>query len=448
MAQARSAPNPAPESAATGPAGAPHCNRLAIESVSREHLADDFLRVRRATERLAQPLSAEDQNIQSMAEASPVKWHRAHTSWFFEAFVLDVHDDRWESPDAAFLYLYNSYYNGIGDQYPRPQRGLISRPDVEEVTAYRERVEQAVLALIERCPESEWRELAGLIRLGLNHEQQHQELIVTDLKHGFSHNPLWPSWAPSPPVASHRASPLEWHRFEGGVHYIGFDAEGFCFDNERPRHRTVIEPFEIASRPVTCGEYLAFIEDGGYERSELWLSDGWAWARENGISAPLYWHQLDGDWYLYTNGGLRALDPEETLAHVSFYEAFAFAQWAGARLPTESEWEHAVAGAVGQPGHFSESGRLHPGTPPHGNGLVAALGDVWEWTASSYAPYPGFRAPPGAVGEYNGKFMANQMVLRGGSCATPRGHVRPTYRNFFYPPDRWQFSGVRLARDA
>lgn len=448
MAQARSEPNTGPETATTGPVGVPHCNRLAIESVSREHLADDFLRVRQATERLAESLSAEDQNIQSMAEASPVKWHRAHTSWFFEAFVLDAHDERWESPDDIFLYLYNSYYNGIGDQYPRPQRGLISRPDAEQVAAYRKRVEHAILGLIERCPEASWGDLAGLIRLGLNHEQQHQELIVTDLKHGFSHNPLWPAWTPEPEASEADRPPLRWHRFQGGVCHIGFDTEGFCFDNEQPRHRTVIEPFEIASRPVTCGEYLAFIEDGGYERSELWLSDGWAWAREGEITAPLYWHHLDGAWYLYTNGGLRMLDPEETLAHISFYEAFAYAQWAGARLPSEAEWEHAVACAGGQPGQFSESGRLHPGVSRDGDGLAGAFGDVWEWTASSYAPYPGFQAPAGAVGEYNGKFMANQMVLRGGSCATPQGHVRRTYRNFFYPPDRWQFSGLRLARDA
>ncbi len=430
---------------------APACNELAVEEISREQLLSDFRAVRAATERLAAGLTAEDQNIQSMAGASPVKWHRAHTTWFFETFVLKPYDPAWREIDPTWAYLFNSYYNGVGEQYPRPQRGLISRPDVEEVGRYRSVVDQAIMELIERAPGKRWIELAAIVRLGLNHEQQHQELIATDLKHGFSFNPLHPAWTDLPPAARQPAAELRWIGYEERIAEIGAVDDGrYCFDNELPRHREVVEAFEIASRPVTCGEFIAFIEDGGYRNVDLWLSDGWAWMQETGTRAPLYWQQGDdGRWWQYTLGGLRPVDEQETLAHVSFYEAFAYAQWAGGRLPTEAEWEIAAESANGN-GPFAEDERFHPaavtGTP---TGSPAAMfGNVWEWTASSYAPYPGFEAPPGAVGEYNGKFMANQMVLRGGSCATPRGHIRATYRNFFYPPDRWQFSGIRLARRA
>jgi ergothioneine biosynthesis protein EgtB len=311
-------------------------------------------------------------------------------------------------------------------------------------------VDQAVVELIERAPAERWTELAAIIRLGLNHEQQHQELIATDLKHAFSHNPLGPAWTECPSTARGMALPLEWIGFEERIAEIGAADDGrYCFDNETPRHREVVEAFELASRPVTCGEYIAFMEDGGYGNVDLWLSDGWTWLQETGTRAPLYWRKGDdGRWWHYTLGGLRPVDEQEPLAHVSFYEAFAYAQWAGARLPTEAEWEVAAALSAGCPGPFAEDGRFHPAavTEATAGSPAGMFGNVWEWTSSSYAPYPGFAAPPGAVGEYNGKFMANQMVLRGGSCATPRGHVRATYRNFFYPPDRWQFSGIRLAR--
>lgn len=429
----------------------PLCNDLAPDAIDRKLLADDFHSVREVTEALAARLSPEDQNLQSMPEASPVKWHRAHTTWFFETFVLRVHDRRWRESDPIWHYLFNSYYNGVGDQYPRPRRGLISRPDVTEIAGYRHRVDEAMVALIESAPEADWHELAEIVRLGLNHEQQHQELIATDLKHGFASNPLHPAWTERPATAGTEAAAPVWLGFDERIADIGAAEDGrFCFDNEMPRHREMVEAFELASQPVTCGEYLSFIEDGGYERPDLWLSDGWAWLEESGTRAPLYWRKgEDEHWWLYTLGGLRRVDPHEPVAHVSFYEACAYAQWAGARLPTEAEWETAAVSAAQRDGPFAEDGRFHPAAadPDLAQETLSGLfGNVWEWTASSYAPYPGFAAPPGAVGEYNGKFMVNQMVLRGGSCATPTGHIRPTYRNFFYPPDRWQFSGFRLAR--
>ncbi|NBB92386.1 MAG: ergothioneine biosynthesis protein EgtB [Gammaproteobacteria bacterium] len=437
---------------ATGASAPPACNRLTVESITRDQLADDYRRVRGATEALTDGLSAEDQNLQSMPEASPVKWHRAHSSWFFESFVLADLDSGWKPVDPSYSYLFNSYYNGIGAQFPRPQRGLISRPDVAAVTEYRQAVDEALIALISDCPDSRWLDLARLVRLGLNHEQQHQELVVTDLKHCFSHNPLYPPWS-SCPASGGDVAAVDWLGFEERIAEIGAADDGrYCFDNETPRHRQVVPAFELASRPVACGEYLAFIEDGGYDDPDLWLSDGWTWLQDSGTRAPLYWQRDDdGRWWLYTLGGLRPVDPRETLVHVSFYEAFAYARWAGARLPTEAEWEVAASSVDDAPGPLAEQGRFHPGPADSretDGSTCGLIGNVWEWTASSYAPYPGFKAAPGAVGEYNGKFMANQMVLRGGSCATPAGHVRPTYRNFFYPPDRWQFSGIRLARDA
>lgn len=428
----------------------PVCNDLDIEDVSREQLADDFRSVRAATEGLAASLSPEDQNLQSMDCASPAKWHRAHTTWFFEAFVLKPHDDSWREVDPTWNYLFNSYYNGVGNQYPRPKRSLISRPDVQEVGRYRDAVDDAVLELIERASEGTWRDLAPIIRLGLNHEQQHQELLATDLKHGFAQNPLPPAWTECPAPGEAEPPPHRWIAFGERIAEIGACEDGrYCFDNELPRHREVVEAFDLASRPVTCGEYLAFMEDGGYDNPDLWLSDGWAWLKETGVRAPMYWRRgEDGQWWLYTLGGLRRLDPGETLAHVSFYEAFAYAQWVGARLPTEAEWEVAATSTADRSGPFAEEGRFHPAAASSAStdSFESLFGNVWEWTSSSYSPYPGFVAPPGALGEYNGKFMVNQMVLRGGSCATPAGHVRATYRNFFYPPDRWQFSGIRLAR--
>jgi ergothioneine biosynthesis protein EgtB len=419
-------------------------NHTRLDCHSPSSLARAYQAVRADTEQLAAPLTAEDQNLQSMPGASPIKWHRAHTSWFFETFILKPQLGGYSDFHPRFNYLYNSYYNGIGEQYPRPHRGLISRPDIEQISAYRAHVDQAMLDLLASLDGPKFHKLGPLIVLGLNHEQQHQELMVTDLKHAFSHNPLAPEWVEAPRPAGGSA-PLSWLDFNPGLTEIGSPDEYFCFDNETPAHKAWLNDFQLANRPVSCGDFLAFIEDRGYQRPELWLADGWDWVRQSQAEAPLYWSRHSDHWVLYTLGGMRRLDPHEPLCHVNFYEAAAYAQWAGARLPTEAEWEHAAA-TIAVSGHFANSGRLHPQSIA-GNGLLQMFGDVWEWTSSGYAPYPGFKPPAGAVGEYNGKFMANQVVLRGGSCATAAGHVRAGYRNFFYPADRWQFSGLRLARD-
>lgn len=414
--------------------------------IELDDLIQQFLAVRQTTERMVAGLSPEDQNLQSMPNASPLKWHRAHTTWFFETFLLHPHGHSYEPVNPHYAYLFNSYYNGIGKQFPRPQRGLMSRPDSDDVGTYREHVNQAVIELLHQASQEQRQTLANIVVLGLNHEQQHQELMVTDFKHALSFNPLAPAWTHSPEPRG-PAAEQAWIDFDGGVVSVGHDGKNFSFDNETPRHEVMLRDFQLARRPVTCGEYAEFIAAGGYHRPEFWLSDGWAFIQREGIEAPLYWRREDHGWMLHTLGCWRDLDPDEPVCHISFYEAFAFAQWAGARLPTEFEWE---AAAARQPvaGHFADSERYHPASATGSDRLVQLYGDVWEWTASSYAAYPGFRAAAGAVGEYNGKFMANQMVLRGGSCATPPGHVRATYRNFFYPGDRWQFSGLRLARDA
>jgi ergothioneine biosynthesis protein EgtB len=408
-------------------------------------LASRFHAVRAATLALAAPLSAEDCAIQSMPDASPVKWHLAHTSWFFETFVLQPHVTGYRPFDAAFRVLFKSYYNAVGDKHPRPQRGLLSRPSLAEVHAYRAHVEAAVATLLART-EPVGR-LHELLELGLQHEQQHQELILTDVKHMLSCNPLKPAYAP--PRATDDAAgapPLAWSPFAAGVVEIGHDGAGFAFDNEMPRHRHYLSAFALASRPVTNAEYLAFMADGGYRRPELWLSEGWDWLQANRVEAPLYWDD-DGGWRQFTLHGMLPLEADAPVCHVSLFEADAYARWAGARLPTEAEWEVAAAG-VPVAGHFVESGALQPRPAGRGSAALAQLfGDVWEWTQSAYAPYPGFRPAGGAIGEYNGKFMVNQYVLRGGSCASPRAHLRATYRNFFPAPARWQFSGFRLARD-
>lgn len=425
----------------------PAINDHAWSEMTTTLLRECYLSVRQTTESLASSLSAEDQNLQSMPEASPVKWHRAHTSWFFETFILASKQPGYRPFDARFTYLYNSYYNGIGEQFPRAQRSLLSRPDCDRIRAYREHVDQAMLEFLGNLDTGQGQQIAPLVALGLNHEQQHQELIVTDLKHAFSHNPAGPAFTPlAEPEGA--ATEADWVEIKGGLTRIGSSTEKFCFDNETPSHPVFVADFLLASRPVNCGEYLNFIEDGGYCRPDFWLADGWDWIRREKIKAPLYWNLDDSSdrWKVYTLGGQRELDPAESVCHISFYEAFAYAQWAGARLPSEAEWETAVS-RHSDTGHFADSGRLHPGAAKRSEGVVRMFGDVWEWTGSSYAPYPGFQPARGAVGEYNGKFMANQMVLRGGSCATPAGHIRPGYRNFFYPGDRWQFSGLRLARD-
>ncbi len=380
--------------------------------------AETFLSVRRLTEQLAEPLSPEDQTVQSMPDASPTKWHLAHTTWFFETFVLRPHAPGYRVFDPAYEYLFNSYYEAVGPRHPRPQRGMISRPGVDEIMAYRRYVSDAMAELIDRGT-GDW---PAVVELGLHHEQQHQELILMDAKHLLSLNPLRPAYRTAPPAPVAEPAPLTWTAFEGGLTAIGHDGEGFAFDNEGPRHRVWLEPFALASRPVNCAEYLAFIDDGGYRRPELWLSAGWDCVKQREWQAPLYWEKMDGAWQVFTLSGLRALQPGDPVCHLSAYEAAAFAKWAGKRLPREAEWET-------------------------GEGAVHGIGEVWEWTASPYVAYPGYREPAGAIGEYNGKFMANQMVLRGGCIATPAGHIRATYRNFFPPDARWMFGGIRLAED-
>jgi ergothioneine biosynthesis protein EgtB len=414
-------------------------------------LAAQYAAVRQATLALVAPLSAEDCQVQSMPDASPAKWHLGHTTWFFETFVLERHESGFRAFDARFRVLFNSYYHGVGAMHPRPQRGLITRPTLDEVRQWRDAVDERMLALL-AAGEAD-HDLAALTTLGLHHEQQHQELILTDLKHAFAANPARPPYAPRWPLAAIRPQPLRWIGHPGGLVEIGHDAalDGpFSFDNEGPRHRVWLEPFEIASRPVTHGEVLAFIDDGGYRRPELWLSAGWDWVRAAERRAPLYWRARDGAWSVFTLQGEVPIDAHTPVCHLSYYEADALARWAGARLPTEFEWEHAArALRGGVRGHFADRRVFHPLPPAEeaADEPVQMYGDVWEWTSSSYAAYPRFRVAEGAVGEYNGKFMCNQYVLRGGSCATPAGHVRASYRNFFPADAQWQFSGLRLARD-
>jgi len=399
--------------------------------------ADRYLEVRGLTEALAAPLSAEDQTVQSMPDVSPTKWHRAHTTWFFETFLLGPQLDGYREFHPAYGYLFNSYYETVGARYPRPHRGLVSRPGIEEIGRYRRHADAAMLDLLELRLSDD---VAALIDLGLHHEQQHQELLLMDIKHVLSLNPLRPVYRPSGASASsvRVAPPQGWIDHDGGLVEIGHEGESFAFDNESPRHTVHLAPFAIADRLVTCGEWLAFMDDGGYQRPDLWLSDGWAAVMADGWDAPLYWS--DGE--IFTLAGARPVDPAEPVCHVSYYEADAFARWSGARLPTEAEWEVVAGDRPG--GRFLDVDVLHPRPA---SDQPTLFGDVWQWTSSSYLPYPGFRPAPGAVGEYNGKFMVNQHVLRGGCCATPPGHTRTTYRNFFPPGARWPFTGVRLVRD-
>jgi len=410
---------------------------------SEPSLLHDFLAVRETSLRLCAPLSVEDHSLQPMPDASPAKWHLAHTTWFFETFVLSQYAEQFRPYHPAFRNLFNSYYNAVGERPLRALRHILSRPSLDEVHAYRSYVDEAMLHLLtlELPPEA-----IELITLGINHEQQHQELIVTDVKNGLWANPLRPPYRAQVQLESAPSRPdsLEWQRFPEGVYEIGFDGSGFAFDNEGPRHKVYVGAFRLASRLVTNGDYLEFLRDGGYSNPLLWLSDGWDCVRNNQWTAPLYWEQRDGDWWNYTMEGMQPLALNEPVCHISFYEADAFARWAGARLATEFEWEIA-ARSCPVAGNFLESGALHPQPAPGGEGLQQMFGDVWEWTASAYIPYPGFKPAAGAVGEYNSKFMCNQMVLRGGSSATPLSHIRPTYRNFFPPHARWQFMGVRLA---
>ena len=406
-----------------------------------------FEAIRRESETLAARLTPEDQSIQSMPDVSPTKWHLAHTTWFFETFVLARFDPSYRVFDPMFHYLFNSYYEAEGPRHPRPQRGLLSRPSCADVAAYREHIDGALTRLIDAAPGEVWSEIAPLIELGCHHEQQHQELILMDIKHVFSINPLLPAYQPPRRRAAGTETRLDWVKFSGGLAQMGHGGPGFAFDNETPRHRVWIEPFRLATRPVTCGEFAEFIAAGGYSEPEFWLSEGWATVQQQGWEAPAYWRAADSGWRVFTLSGEKRLDPAEPVVHVSFYEADAYAKWAGKRLPTEAEWEVAAEG-VALTGNLGDSRRYHPVADNGGPGLRQMIGDVWEWTQSPYTPYPRFRAVSGAIGEYNGKFMSNQMVLRGGAAVTPANHVRTTYRNFFPPSARWAFSGLRLAEDA
>ncbi len=426
----------------------------AAPAATPDALAEHFTRVRTASLALAAPLTAEDCQVQSMPEASPAKWHLAHVTWFFETFILERFEPGFRPFDAGYRVLFNSYYQGIGEQHPRAQRGLILRPTLEEVRRYRCDIETRLLAVLDaRAGDPA---VSELVTLGLHHEQQHQELLLTDIKHALSFSPTHAAYARRWPIASVRPQPLRWFGYEGGLVDHGHDAalDGtFCFDNETPRHRTCTAPFELASRPVTYDEYLAFIEDGGYTRPELWLSMGWDWVRAGRRRAPLYWMKVEGDegrWLNHTLQGRVEIDPHTPVCHLSYFEADAYARWAGARLPTEQEWELAARHLEAPVrGNFADRGAFHPLPAPEAavDEPVQMYGDVWEWTQSNYGAYPGYRPLPGVVGEYNGKFMCSQGVLRGGSCATPAGHVRASYRNFFPPDAQWQFSGLRLARD-
>jgi ergothioneine biosynthesis protein EgtB len=415
---------------------------------ARHSLRARYDAVRALSEAHCAPLEIEDMVVSSMPDVSPTKWHLAHTSWFFETFVLADHDRTYRSPDARYAFLFNSYYVQAGERHCRAQRGLATRPTVREVFAYRRHVDEAMCRLIDRIAGDDAHPAAPIIELGLHHEQQHQELLLTDIKHVLWTNPLRPAYRPLVAAASAAIEP-GWVAIAGGVHAIGHEGDGFSYDNEGPRHRVFLEPYRLGTRLVTNAEYLAFIDDGGYERAELWLSAGFSAAREGRWLAPLYWERdPDGGWSEFTLGGVRRLDGDalaEPVCHVSYYEADAFARWAGARLPTEFEWEIA-ARTVPVAGRFVESGNLHP-SPVGGDGLRQLYGDVWQWTGSAYVAYPGYRAAPGAIGEYNGKWMADQWVLRGASCVTPRSHARVTYRNFFPSDARWQFTGIRLADD-
>ncbi len=413
----------------------------------RDALIRQFQSVRAATEALTANLAPEDQVVQSMEDASPSKWHLAHTTWFFETFILAEFAAGYRPFDSDFAFLFNSYYETAGPRHARPRRGMVTRPSVNEVMAYRGHVTAAMAELMGNADAAQWSAIASLAELGLNHEQQHQELLLTDILHAFSCNPVRPAYGPYRPAAAGASGPQSWLSFEGGIHEIGHDGKGFAFDSEGPRHEVLLRPYRLADRLVTNAEWTAFIDDGGYRVPQLWLSDGWATVQREGWEAPGYWERHDGRWQSMTLAGMRPVESDAPVCHVGFYEAEAFARWAGHRLPTEAEWEVAAAD-MPVAGNFAGPGLLRPLPDSGGDGLRQFYGEVWQWTQTPYGPYPGFQAPDGAIGEYNGKFMCNQMVLRGGSCATPQGHTRATYRNFFYPHQRWQFTGLRLAEDA
>jgi ergothioneine biosynthesis protein EgtB len=413
--------------------------------IAAQDLLGDYIEVRRHTLALAEPLSEEDCCVQSMPDASPLKWHMAHTTWFFETFILERFESDFRPHHPAFRVLFNSYYNGVGEKYPRPQRGLLTRPSLAEVKAYRRNVDRRIAQVLPRLMQSSFAgEIAALLELGLQHEKQHQELMLTDVKHLLSMNPLNPAYSTAMLETGGRAAPLHWKTFHAGVVEVGHEGNGFCFDNETPRHRQFVEEFSMATRLVTNGEFLSFIEAGGYDNPALWLSEGWDWIRTNQLAHPLYWQQSDSGWREFTLHGLNMLDPHRPAVHISYFEADAYARWAEARLPTEAEWECAACGM--RDGGAARG--FHPSAASDAarSALTQLFGAAWQWTSSSYAPYPGYVAAAGAIGEYNGKFMVNQYVLRGSSCATPSRHTRATYRNFFPAGARWQFTGIRLAK--
>lgn len=413
-----------------------------------EILKKRYQSVRKQTEDLCLSLEPEDYVIQTMENVSPTKWHLAHTSWFFETFVLKEYLGNFKPLNPKYAYLFNSYYIQAGERHCRPKRGLISRPTVKEVYEYRSFIDEH-MNLLFKTPGGNLKRLAEVVEIGLNHEQQHQELMLTDIKHVFSMNPLYPAYQRRNVGLEFDVPKLNWIDFEGGLLEIGHSGDEFCYDNETPRHKVYLRPYRLANRLITNAEYLTFMEDGGYERAELWLSDGWNIVKNEKWNAPYYWEKRDEGWWMITLQGPRKVNPAEPVCHLSHYEADAYARWAGLRLPTEEEWEIASL-TVPYEGNMVEKENFHP-IPLEANFKQDQLnqmhGDVWEWTQSSYLPYPGYKPLPGALGEYNGKFMANQMVLRGGSCATPVSHIRKTYRNFFHPDSRWQFTGIRLASD-
>ncbi|MCK5391037.1 MAG: ergothioneine biosynthesis protein EgtB [Deltaproteobacteria bacterium] len=426
-------------------------NNNTDNALSQESLTQFYKTVREFSQTLAEPLEIEDYVVQSMPDVSPTKWHLAHTSWFFETFVLSKAILEYKSPNPQYAYLFNSYYVLAGERHLRPKRGLISRPTVEETYSYRNHVDESMLQFMESANKKEWKELSAVIEIGIHHEQQHQELILTDIKHVLSENPLNPRYVSKqkPGRTTDKPQELKWVSFEGGVCNIGNEGEGFGYDNEYPSHKVYVNPYMLGSRLVTNAQYLEFIKDGGYETPEIWLSEGWATVETNDWKAPLYWQKINGEWMQFTLTGLRKVEPNEPLTHVTYFEADAYARWAGSRLPTEAEWEVAASNLEIE-GNFVDNMNFHPAPlnkSSNGQPLKQMFGDVWEWTQSAYSAYPGYKTPPGALGEYNGKFMCNQMVLRGGSCATSKSHIRKTYRNFFPTDARWQFMGIRLAKD-
>ncbi|MCH7973153.1 MAG: ergothioneine biosynthesis protein EgtB [Bacteroidetes bacterium] len=422
-------------------------NKESKISLNKKELIERFKNVRSFSEELAKPLKTEDFVIQSMPDVSPTKWHLGHVSWFFEAFILNKVLKNYKSVDTKYTYIFNSYYVLIGERFVRANRGLLSRPTVEEVFNYRKFVNENLIEFLENCSDEIFEKYAPIVEVGLNHEQQHQELLLTDIKHVLSFNPLNPVYS-SINLPESNSQQLSWQTFDEGVFQIGNTGTKFCYDNETPLHKEYIQPFQLATRLVTNQEYIEFIEAGAYKKQELWLSDGWATLEAENWVAPLYWKKIDGKWWHFTLTGLKEVFPYEPVSHVSYYEAEAYSRWADGRLPTEAEWEVA-ADNIEIEGNFVDDRYFHPITYNNSNGIKLSqiYGDVWEWTQSAYLPYPGYKPLPGALGEYNGKFMSGQMVLRGGSCATYSNHIRKTYRNFFPPHSRWQFMGIRLARN-